>query len=252
MGIEQKVHCLGKTGELVVVSDVHIGADTFDEVHFLETVDYCKITKCKIFLNGDIIENAIIQGSSPGEKLLEQKLIPTDQIKYATDLFKPLAKNIIGMTRGNHEARSRRESLVDISDLLAHSLGVPYLGLGGYIRVRAGSQPYTLALHHGGGGGVNTWKELDRLMGLYPSADLVGAGHDHNFCTREMTSLNLNEDGTEYIRVVHEVRTGTYLKYAEYARGRAYAPSAVGSPIITFNSNYSHIDVDVKSLRWYG
>lgn len=252
-GMGQKIPCLGKSGQLVIFSDVHIGADTFDEPHFLEAVEYCKRTKCKVFLNGDIVENAIVSGSAPGEKLLEQKLVPTEQIKYASDAFKPIAKagNIIGMTRGNHEARSRREALVDLSDILAHSLGVPYLGLGGYVKLKHGAQEYTLALHHGSHGSVNTWRELDRLATLYTQADLVGAGHDHNFCTREITSIGLDENNDEYVRIVHQVRTGTYLKYADYARGGLYTPTPTGSPIINFSSTEKKIHVDVNTLRWY-
>lgn len=247
------IPCLGRNGEFVIISDQHAGAESYDEVHALETRSYIKDRKAKVVLNGDIIENSIVSGSAPGEKLIEQKLIPTEQMKYAVDMYKPLAKAglILGVTRGNHEARSRREALVDLSDILAHSLGVPYMGHGGLLRIRHGSQVYTLGIHHGSGFSTNTWRELDRMMALYPQADVVAAGHDHNFCTREQTSIQLTEDGEEEIRVVHQVRTGTYLKYADYARGRMLTPTPTGSPILRFSNSKHQVIVDVNTLRWY-
>lgn len=253
MSYTGKLPCLGKSGEIVTISDSHIGADSFDEPHFLDTVGYVKKNKTKLVLNGDIIENSIVSGGAPGEKLLEQKMIPTEQLKYAVDLFKPLAKNgqILCVTRGNHEARSRREAMVDLSDILAHSLNVRYLGHGGIFRVNHGSQVYTCAFHHGSGFSTNTWRELDRMMAVYPQADIVAAGHDHNFCTRDVTSIELDSKQEEYIRVVHQVRTGTYLKYADYARGRILTPTPTGSPIAKFDANTHKIIVDVNTLRWY-
>ena len=247
------IPCLGRNGEFVIISDQHAGAESYDEVHALETRSYIKDREAKVVLNGDIIENSIVSGSAPGEKLIEQKLIPTEQMKYAVDMYKPLAKAglILGVTRGNHEARSRREALVDLSDILAHSLGVPYMGHGGLLRIRHGSQVYTLGIHHGSGFSTNTWRELDRMMALYPQADVVAAGHDHNFCTREQTSIQLTEDGEEEIRVVHQVRTGTYLKYADYARGRMLTPTPTGSPILRFSNSKHQVIVDVNTLRWY-
>jgi predicted phosphodiesterase len=243
--------CLGRNGEVVIISDSHIGADSYAEPNLFETVDYIKKNKSKLILNGDIIENSIVSGSAPGEKLLEQKLVPTEQVKYAVDLFKPLAKQILFVTRGNHEARSRREALVDLSDILAHSLGVKYLGHGGIVSLRSGEQKYYAAVHHGSGFSTNTWRELDRMVSLYPQADLVAAGHDHNFCARDITSLVLNEQNEEEIRIVQQVRTGTYLKYADYARGRILTPTPVGSPIIHFEPKRHKVVVDVNTLRWY-
>lgn len=251
--MKNEIPVLGKNGNVVIISDQHAGADSYDEPHALDTVKYIKETRAKLILNGDIIENSIVSGSAPGEKLMEQNLVPTEQMKYAINLYKPLAKAglILGVTRGNHEARSRREALIDLSDILAHSLDVKYFGHGGIFRVRHGSQVYTLGIHHGSGFSTNTWRELDRMMALYPQADVVGAGHDHNLCTREQTSIHLNENGEEEIRVVHQVRTGTYLKYADYARGRLLTPTAVGSPILKFNSNNHRAIVDINTLRWY-
>lgn len=248
-----QIPCLGKSGKFVIISDQHLGAESYDEAHCLETIRYIRENKAKVILNGDIIENAIVSGSAPGEKLIEQSLVPTEQMKQAVDLYKPLAKAglILGVTRGNHEARSRREALVDLSDLLAHSLGVPYFGHGKVFRVRYGSQVYTLGIHHGSGFSTNMWRELDRMMALYPQADVVAVGHDHNFCTREITSIKLDEDGEEYIHITHQIRTGTYLRYADYARGRMLTPTPVGSPVLHFSSNEHKIIVDVNTLRWY-
>ena len=59
------------------------------------------------------------------------------------------------------------------------------------------------------------------------------------------------KDGFEGVEPRWQIRTGTYLGYADYARELALAPSALGSPVITFSSGKQRsMDVCVKTLRW--
>ena len=204
-----------------------------------------------VYLNGDIIENSQVEGKIPGEMLLGQNMHPTEQVKAAVDIFRPFARKgrIIGVTRGNHEARSRRRAMVDLSAVLAHSLDVPYLGIGGMVRVSAGSEVYPVAIHHGKSGGRNIYTELDRMSGLYPLAELVALGHNHALDARRVQHIGI-EDGAEVVRERWQVRTGSYLRYADYAREAVLSPSPLGSPVVEFAAKTHSIDVDVETLRW--
>ena len=246
------VHGLNSSGELVIFSDVHIGALEFLEKQFLEALKYCKNNNAKIILNGDIAENAIASGDSPGEKLLGQAQYPTDQVKYAMAKFKPFAKNgdILGITRGNHEARTRRESMLDICDVLAEALNIPYWGIGGYVVLNHGINRYVGAVQHGKSAGSNTWLELEKLAKLYYDAEWGAMGHNHDFGHRVMTHFGVDSEGKEVPHHRHLIRTGTYLGYAEYVRNMCAPPGRVGSPILKFHKTEHKISVDVSTLSW--
>lgn len=238
-----------------MLSDIHIGADDFDEGCFKETLRYCKDSGAMISLGGDIVENSIIEGKAPGDKLLEQKEKPTDQMIYAMNAFKPFAraKKVLWCLLGNHEARSRRESLIDLSALLAEYLEIPYLGIGGMVQIVSGSQVYWGAVQHGHASGSNTWAELEKMSKIYRQAEFVALGHDHQLTARSVGFIGVEEHGKEYLETVKsvlQIRTGTYLRYANYARQLLCPPTSVGSPIVRFCSKRRQIIADVTTLNW--
>lgn len=243
---------LNKSRELVVISDVHVGAEAFDEEHFEETIRYVLDRKAKLFANGDLAENSIIEGKSAGEKLMEQKTLPTEQIKYIIAKLKPIAKrgDLVGFVRGNHESRTRRDALLDICSIIAEALECPYFGIGGYQRYRVGRQVYVGAVQHGKSCSSNTWQELERMAKIYPNAEFVALGHDHQLATRPVAYLAIDGDGKETVKLRYQIRTGTYLKYADYARNMCLGPGEVGSPIITFSDKDHTLKVDTQTLSW--
>lgn len=243
---------LPKSGTLVIFSDVHVGAEHHDERRFDEALAFCREADAAVFLNGDLIENAIVSGKAPGEMILEQTLTPTEQVRQFCAKLRPLAKRgrIVGVTRGNHESRSRREAMLDLCELIALHLQVPYLRIGGYVRMKHGSQVYTAGIQHGKSGAANIWLELDKLMRIYPEADFVACGHNHALAAREVYQLRIASTGAEEVSRRWQVRTGTYLGYADYAREAALAPGAVGSPVLRFDQRKHHMEVDVRTLSW--
>ena len=243
---------LKKSNKVVFFSDVHIGADDFREDNFLYAINKIKKEKLYCSLGGDIVENSIIEGKAAGEKLLAQATSPTEQMLYAMDKLGPLAKNgqILWALQGNHEARTRREALLDISAILAGHLGVPYLGIGGMIQIKAGKQTYVGAVQHGARSIKNRWQELDNMVSMYPDADFVTLGHDHNLDARYIAKFVFDGDNQKKHRKILQVRTGTYLGYADYARNMLYPPSFTGSPILTFEKNEHRVVADVQTLCW--
>jgi hypothetical protein len=243
---------LTRTNTLVVFSDDHLGADAFDEARFDECVRWCVENEAMVYLAGDHVENSVASGKDPGEKLLEQAIWPTEQIKQFVSKLKPLAKKgrIVGALRGNHEARTRRESLLDVSELIATMLETPYDGVGGLLRFQAGARIYSSAIHHGSRAGANTWLELDRMLRLYPTADVVSLGHNHDFNARQVTHIDVAGDGSEIVRRRWQVRSGTMLRFADYARAMCLTPSVIGHPIIRFSPKAQEVSVDISTLAW--
>lgn len=233
-------------------SDIHVGADMHEEKRFDEALRWCIDNDADVFLNGDLVENSIVNGKAPGEMLLSQVSPPTEQIKLFCSKIRPLARRgrIVGVTRGNHEARSRRESLLDLCELIAAHLNVPYLGIGGYVRMRFGGHIYVGGIHHGRSGAKNIWAELDRMSSLYPTADFVALGHNHALGCRRVTSLTMAASGQEIVRQQWQIRTGCYLGFSDYAREMTLSPSIIGSPIVKFGAKKRTVDVDVETLQW--
>lgn len=238
--------------KVVFHSDVHIGASEFDEGRFLESLSYVQKEKCYLTLGGDIVENSIISGKDSGEKLLEQMWTPTEQFLYAVAKYKPIAKagRLLWSLRGNHEARTRREAMFDLSAALASHLGVPYLGIGGMVQIVSGANSYLGAVQHGSRNRSDRWSELNKMMELYPEADFVTLGHDHNLDARYVPCISYDEKDTCKTRCILQVRTGTYLGYADYARNQLFRPSFTGSPILHFSPKERKITADTMTLCW--
>lgn len=240
----------GKT--LVIVSDVHVGAVEHAEREFDEALKWALDNGALLLCNGDLADNSIASGKAPGEKLLGQSLWPTEQAKIVTEKLKPFAKKgrLIGLTRGNHEARTRREALFDLCEFIAYTLEVPYLGVGGYLRFNAGSQSYTIAVQHGRSGAANPFHELDRMTRLYPQAELVALGHNHHLTARCVYGLGVGKEGTESLRPTWQLRTGSFLQFADYVREMVLTPQRIGCPIVRFGDKKHEIDVDTRTLSW--
>lgn len=238
---------------LVIISDVHIGAVEHAEREFDETLRWALDSKALVLANGDLCDFCVPSGKAAGEKLLGQDKWPTEQVKIACDKLKPFAKKgkLVGLTRGNHDAgRPRNVALFDACEMIAHAIEAPYLGVGGYLRFNIGSQSYVIAVQHGRSGAMNPFMENDKMARLYPLAELVALGHNHHLGARTVTSIGVSKEGNECLRETWQVRTGSYLQYADYAREMVLAPTRIGSPIIRFNDRKHEIDVDCKTLSW--
>lgn len=234
------------------MSDVHVGAIEHAEKEFDQSLSWALDSKALIFLNGDLAECAIISGKSAGEKLLGQEKWPNEQVRIICDKLKPFAKRgkIIAITRGNHEARTRREALFDLCEFIAYKLEVPYAGIGGYVRLMSGSELYTIAIQHGRSGAANPFLECDRMTRLYPAAELVALGHNHHLAARTVPGIVIGKDGTEKLHECWQLRTGSYLRFADYVREMVLQPQRIGSPIIKFHSDKHAINVDTSTLSW--
>jgi len=255
---EIPTHRLSRSGWVLFLSDVHIGANQHAEKEFDLALDWAREHEATLVLNGDIIENSVAGSDKDvGEKLLGQAFYPTEQYLVAKSKFAPFAKRgrIAGMTRGNHESRSRRLALIDLSEILALDLGVPYLGIGGLLRLCTanGAHEYLIALHHGRSGARNIWFELDRLTALYPEACLVAAGHNHALAARKIAHITLG-NGRESFAERWQVRTGTFHRYADYVREMSLPPGRIGAPVALFSSARTtrSVHVDCERLSWAG
>jgi len=69
---------LSKSGYLLLLSDVHVGAVEHAEREFDDALTWAKENDAHVFANGDIADNSVASGKDPGEKLLGQSKWPTE------------------------------------------------------------------------------------------------------------------------------------------------------------------------------
>jgi hypothetical protein len=250
----------GKRPQLVILSDIHQGADGHAEAEFQKTLEWIRENDAYIALAGDLVDMGI---ATPGDKSSFDKILgnaipPTDQIKLCMDTYKPFAEDgkIIASVGGNHEARLQRQGMVNLPELIAHHLQVPNCLGAIACRFFWGPKQKHDALgviSHGRSGATgNIWRELrTKLLGLYPDADFVTAGHVHNLEHQIDHSLEMDDNGENTWAVKHLIRTGNYLNRSgsEYSQEALYTPLPQGSPIVSFEPDGT-LSVDVTTLQY--
>ena len=228
---------------LYSISDIHVGNPFFDEKGFrtfLETKILAN-PRARFVVNGDVGECVII--GSKGE-IYEQTMSPYKQGKYAAKLLEPVAAQCLAVTSGNHDARPKGATSMDITADLADALHVPYKSEGILLRlafraprlgVRGPDASYVAYFTHGWAGGrtpgsqVNMFVELGKIV----VADIYALGHTHNQWTHydEITIPDLARG-----RMVQQKRyyamSGSWLRYGGYSQVKGYRQVPMGCPEI--------------------
>lgn len=230
------------TFHLWPVSDLHLGAEEFNESLFFETLERIwSDSDALVLLNGDLME-ASTRGSV-GTGVYDQKTAAQEQLERVVDIFTPLAREgrILGATNGNHEDRITKATGVDITRTYARMLDVPYFKHGGHFKLKAGDQNYHAYFTHGSSGAKLPHTKIRQALDLarFIDADLYGMGHVHELQahTQEYRRIN-NRNGSVEIVPKLFVLTGHYLDYENsYAQMKSMIPSRQGTPKITLRDS---------------
>lgn len=124
----------------------------------------------------------------------------------------------LGMTGSNHHKRLRRKSGLDLDKIIGSQLGIPNLGITGFIITVVGHAAYYHTLHHGVGGGQigNKMNKAKQLATQNPGAEIYWTGHTHTAAT--FPSVQKTFDKKRNSRTKHTARhliTGHFLDYDE-------------------------------------
>lgn len=229
----------------MVLSDVHIGQDAFNEELFLKHLELAQKNNYYLALGGDLAETAV--NGHIESALWDQNMTPGDQIWEILKYFKDYYDRILFYTSGNHEIRTWKKCGVDIAELMASQMGCFYNRHGGYLRLNVGDQQYTGAIFHGySGGSANPWLEPERRWAVYHDADFIAIGHVHHLAHKILPKKRIDKEGNEVRKMVHYVRTGSFLTEPDYSRAAMYAPTLDGAPILFLDSKTHHIEVDAR------
>lgn len=231
-----EVHCF---------ADIHLGDLLSDGNLLNERIKRCEETEnCVVILNGDLCNNAVKSGKSD---VYAESIRPMEQLQRVVDLFGKLAeqKKIIALTDGNHERRTYRDDGIDLSQVIASQLDVPYSPGAMLIFLRFGETLdkhhhhrktlYTIFCNHGGGGGMKIGGKANRLVGMSDivDADLYFHSHTHEPLVVKKGFFRTSAPNNSVSMVERlYINTGAYLDYGGYGEQLEYSPNAKSTPTV--------------------
>ena len=234
---------------ITVVSDWHLGDKhcKLDEIR--DTIEQIKTRDdMYVLINGDIINNAI---KSSVSDIYSEKMNPMEQIELAYELLEPIKDKILGITSGNHENRSYKESGVDLMSFLATKLGLidryDPIGICLFLRVGEMKKPstgkpdqkrqvcYKIYMTHGSGGGRTEGAKINSLIRLQSVIDADIYIHSHTHQSAILPSSRLMMDARNNSIKEEEVmfiNTSSSLSYGGYGERFNFKPTSTKQPII--------------------
>jgi len=243
--------------EIVPLPCMHYGHPAHVATLFDWAVEYISASQFRFGLfMGDMMENATI--GSKGNPY-ECKEGPQEQIDYIISRFRPIADQIIAVIRGNHENRTRRAVGIDPGKVIAHGLGVEYLGIEGIIRLKFGQDNwsgnplvYLIYAHHGFGGGRTIGSKansLSRMPHRVEGCDVYMMAHTHQMMAWPDGIYTPIGPRFERVRLTSRlmVMCGSFLEGAEYAAEKMYQPVVPGTVVVSLSGKTKAMTAQIKA-----
>lgn len=238
---------------IVPLSDLHIGDKRFNCKKLKGYLDWIKENDALIILNGDIL-TADIKNSIGN--IYETEMKPQEQLDYAIELFKPLSDRIIGIVEGNHEARISREVGIDVTKILATSLGRSdfYDPDSVLLHVRLGKDKfgkkigYSIYSIHGWSNGRKAGSKLNAIQELrnIVVADCYIASHTHTQGAIVERIIVPDVRNRKLLEVKQTfVSAGSFLDYGGYSERRGMPVAKLGSPRIRLDGTRKDLHVSI-------
>lgn len=241
------------------LSDVHYGAKAHNGKRFREYLKWIGANDdVYTFLNGDIIENAILD--AVGGAAYESVLTPDEQIFGSPEkgepgmieLLRPIAHKIWWAQPGNHEWRTWKKCNLDPLKVICTVLGIPYFSEPIFADVLAWGQRYTFYCHHGVSGSNTKGGKLNAAMRpaeFQEAVDFIIMGHVHDSMGNPVGRFErkrIYDDKGKLVdlqleqHVQHVTICPSFHGYFESYGSRAgYAPGSWGTVVCTLNHDGS-------------
>lgn len=245
----------GKASELRIMcgNDWHVGHPASDLLMIDKFVNEALENEenTRILLNGDYIENAIIE--SKGD-IYDQTMSPNEQLNYVIEKLKPIAHLVDGVTEGNHDFRTKKATSIDVVQRLVRELDIDeskYLGAHGAVGFAWNTMFYSIEMHHGVGGGSTLAAVENAMKKLWKSdSDVMYCGHWHKEFIKPIKRFRIDT----YKKTVKEEKRwlvcgNTTLNTAEYAKRGGFEESYPSQAIITLSGEKYNKNVDISWMR---
>ncbi len=234
---------------LALIGDEHLGSRYCKEDDLKYILDWCLKKGIYVIGMGDHIEAAT--RNSVGAGIYEQNEIIDQQIEHMVENYKPLADEglLLGIHRGNHEARVWQSSGVDITKFMAKQLGVQSFGIGKLHKLKVGRETYMLYTTHGSSGARMPHTKIQACLRLSDmvEAEIYAHAHLHQLSHHVRNYYRKNvKKGTVEEGQKHFLLTGSYLSHwGSYAHQANLEPARIGSPKIKLHGDKHQIRVSL-------
>lgn len=232
---------------LIPIGDVHYGSVDCNVEKFEKLVDWIKSKDhTRIALMGDLIDVGL--KDSVGAGTFDNNKTPEEQIEYIVKILEPVKDKIWCMVTGNHEVRIQQRTSIDVSKLIANTLGIKYCGHSAFIKARINKENYTIFVTHGSSGAVTATGKLNAATkyNTYIDADLYLSGHTHELLHHTTSYYKISLKDKMIVKDKrHYVVTGHFLRYGGYAEAKGYIPGKSGVAKVVLRGDKKDIRVSI-------
>lgn len=150
------------------------------------------------------------------------------QIIRTTKAIEPIKNKIDIIFSGNHGKQRLAKVGIDPDLIMSSMLNTHYAVAPMVTQYVTARGTIKIAQGHGKTAAQDSLRELRRMREIYPNCDLYALGHDHSLIAEQDGAMEYNEKGEEHWSPAWMCRTGSFLRYAEYARYGMYRPKPTG------------------------
>ena len=226
---------------LFPLADFHYGHIACDVKTIKQDIEFVRANKnVYAFLNGDMIENASKLSVASG--VYEQTTMPNEQISDIVKMLAPIAHKIIFSIQGNHEERTYSHLGIDIGQVIADKLNIPYFREPVYVDLLWRDYRWTLFSQHGAsnaqtkGGKMNA---ATRPIAWNDFTNFTVYAHVHDKISNEITRIVRDPVNFRLLlKKQYVVVCSAYLKhFGTYGARKGYPPTSRGRTILKMFSN---------------
>ena len=240
--------------KIITLADLHIGDKNCDMELVESLIKTVSQKDYYCILNGDILDNAIVDSVG---NTYDESLNPMRQLEYVIEMLRPIKDKILCITGGNHEERTNRKVGIDLSLLIASSLGlrnrycedgsgVVFLSLGNLDGTKEtnGSGKnrqvaYTLYVSHGRRSGIGIGSKINALKqyeNVVTNCDVYIGSHTHQASIFPTSTFEVDtRNHTIYRRNKLFLSNGSCIDYGGYAEQNNYQPNSMIYPVLELN-----------------
>lgn len=212
--------------DLYLSSDWHSGSESCYYPGLHDMVNAIKKdSRARLIGGGDHMEvtpHGKHDGGRNSDSLIDGQIIRT------TNGLKPIKKKIDLLYGGNHGRPRLANVGIDPDLIMASMLGVPYSPVPTVVRYVMPNGILKVCGGHGSSGAQDALRELRRLREVYPNCHVYHLGHDHSLFAEPDGAMEYDENGDEFWSPAWMCRTGSFLRYGDYARYGLMRPKPTG------------------------
>lgn len=238
----------GRSIKVYCIADVHIGdalCDMDGIRALVRKIENDRDSYC--VLCGDLFNNAVI--GSPSD-VYGELMTPQEQLNAGVKLLSPIKDKILGVVGGNHEARTKKQTGIDLTAVLCTLLGIEdrYRENMCFVMVElrnnAIHHTYNLLLMHGKS--ENRKKQFAYSL---ENVDALVTGHTHSGLVQRPARLCLSPQGNVHVKPLVSITACSWLKYGGYGATAMYNPVETSCPsylvLNYFNTNSKESKITV-------